>query len=248
VAAGVDPFVDYDSVAARFGKWRSGRPRALDRWGQAVQPFLPARSVTVGDIGAGTGAFSRAWPGWADATVVGIEPSAAMLASARSAGVPPHCLFIRGVVEALPVASSTLDIAWISTAFHHFSDRQGAAYELRRVVVSDGVVLIRGVLPERASAGWWSAFPGYERAMLRFASLHELEEVFNSAGFALAGSTDVVEGESTCGEQADWVEAMRDADSILTALSDAEVEAGTAAMRKRSSSTLVHKLSLVVFK
>jgi hypothetical protein len=84
--------------------------------------------------------------------------------------------------------------------------------------------------------------------MLRFSSLHELEGIFNAAGFALAGSTDVVEGESTYGEQADWVDAVRDADSILTALSDAEIEAGMATMRKRFSSTVVHKLSLVVFK
>jgi SAM-dependent methyltransferase len=248
VAAGVDPFVEYDKVAARFQKWRSGRPGALDRWGQAVQPFLPGRSVTVGDIGAGTGAFSRAWPSWADAAVVGIEPSAAMLASARSAGVPPRCLFMRGVAEALPVGSGTLDIAWISTAFHHFSDRQRAAYELRRALVDDGVVMIRGLLPDRAGEGWWSVFPGYERAMLRFPSLDELEGVFNAAGFALAGSTDVVEGESSYGEQADWVDAMRDADSVLTALSDAEIEAGTATMRKRFSSTIAHELSLVVFK
>jgi SAM-dependent methyltransferase len=163
VAAEVDPFVEYDNVAARFGQWRGGRPGALDRWGQAVQPFLPARSVTVGDIGAGTGVFSRAWPGWADAAVVGIEPSAAMLASARSTGVPPRYLFVRGIAEALPVASGRLDIAWVSTAFHHFSDRQHAAYELRRALVDDGVVLMRGLLPDRASEGWWSVFLGYEK-------------------------------------------------------------------------------------
>ena len=40
---------------------------------------------------------------------------------------------------------------------------------------------------------------------------------------------------------------MRDADSILTALSDAEVDAGIAALRSRSSEIEHFALSLLVF-
>ena len=63
--------------------------------------------------------------------------------------------------------------------------------------------------------------------------LHEL--LLFGAGFRLL-CDDRVEGEpGASAARADFSQSMRDADSILTALSDAEVDAGIAALRSRSS-------------
>jgi hypothetical protein len=48
----------------------------LDRWGNAVRPYLRPGPLRVADVG--TGIFAKAWPAWSTATVVAVEPSAAM--------------------------------------------------------------------------------------------------------------------------------------------------------------------------
>jgi SAM-dependent methyltransferase len=246
----VSPFVDYDRVAHRFARWRAGSPDLTTSWGQAVQPFLPDRTLTVGDIGAGTGVFTRAWATWADVRfVIGVDPSAKMLAEASSDRGVESVRYLRGRAESLPLADASLDVAWISTAFHHFADSSQAVSELRRVIVDNGVVLLRGLLRDRIPRGsWFSVFPGHERALQRFPTLGDLQDGFRRAGFELAETRQVKEGQSSHAQQADWVKAMRDADSILTALNDIEIETGLENLRRRPSKVFCHELTLALFR
>jgi hypothetical protein len=59
---------------------------------------------------------------------------------------------------------------------------------------------------------------------------------------------DVRDVETTCGEAAGWVEQMRHADSMLTALTDDEVATGVRRLRATPHEPAVLNLSLIVLR
>lgn len=246
MTSGTSPFVNYDAVAERYAVARALSIDALAPWRRAVEPHLPRRPLVVTDVGSGTGIFTRAWTEWTQARVVGVEPASAMLRSAASkpvAGVS----YIQGIAEALPLADHSVDVAWVSAAFHHFADPQRAGRELARILRKDGRVLLRGVVRDRTPLSWLELFPGWDKPLSRYPTLGYLEAVFGSAGLDLVETREVQESARTNREQADWIETMRDADSILTALSDHEIRAGVQALRQRPDEARPAWLTLTVF-
>lgn len=246
MTSGASPFVNYDAVAQRYAASRALSSDALSAWRAAVEPHLSHRPRVVVDVGSGTGLFGRAWMKWTSADVVGVEPSSAMLRMAASSPVA-RVSYVQGVAEALPLADQCVDVAWVSAAFHHFTDQQRAASELARVLRKDGRVLLRGVVSERTPLSWLVLFPGRDKPLSRYPTLEWLEAVFGRAGLRLVATREVQEPGRTNGDQADWIESMRDADSILTALSDDEIAAGVGALRQRPDVAIPVSLTLTVF-
>ncbi|MGH9212443.1 MAG: class I SAM-dependent methyltransferase [Acidimicrobiales bacterium] len=237
--------VDYERVAALYEEGRALPAQVLARWGDAVRPYLPAGTRRLLDLGAGTGIFARAWPGWTHATVVALEPSAAMiLAVARK---DPGVTFIRGVAEDLPLRHRTMNVVWISTALHHFADLDRALAEIERVLDPAGRVLVRTYAPGRTEMTWADEFPGRAKWQTRFHTEHELATAFEGHGFELIDSRDVLEWTETYADSARWVTRMRHADSMLTALTDEEIDAGTAALRSQPSKIGQLEVTLFVF-
>jgi SAM-dependent methyltransferase len=246
MASGTSPFVDYGTVAPRYAAERALSSSGLVRWRTAAVAQLPARPLVVADIGSGTGIFARAWADWTAAHVVGVEPSAAMLGSAASTR-RARVSYVRGVAEALPLADRSVDVAWMSTVFHHLADRRVAAHEMARVLSTDGRVLLRGLVRDLTPTPWLEAFPGRDKALARYATLAQVESVFSDAGLTLLDTCQVQESPRTNRERADWIVRMRDADSILTALTDDEIAAGVQAMRERPDEVVPIAVSLVTF-
>ena len=236
-------FVDYERVAARYQEGRSLGEDVLDRWGEAVVPYLPTGQVRVADVGAGTGIFAAAWPRWADVTVVAVEPAAAMAAAGavqdRAVG------YVRAAAEALPVRDGCVDVVWVSTALHHFADVDRAVREFGRVLGPDGRVLVRTHAPGRSEITWVDQFPGRAKWEARCYTERQLVDIFRPHGFDLVDAVEVVEGTESYAKSADWVERMRHADSMLTALSDEEVAEGV--NRLRSTPARVGRLELSLF-
>ena len=239
-------FVDYERVAARYRQGRSLPDEVLDRWGRAVRPHLRPGHSRVLDVGAGTGIFAKAWPGWTSATVVAVEPSAAM---ARAGGVAdPAVHYVRGLAEALPLRAASVDVVWVSTALHHFGDADRSVDEFGRVLGEDGRVLVRTYLPGRTTVSWADEFPGRSKWVARFQTFEQLVALFSDHGFVLLDATDVLEWSETYDESAKWVEQMRSADSMLTALSDEEIAAGLKALRSTPAKIGRSELTLLVFR
>ena len=234
--------VDYEKVAKLYGKGRALPDDVLARWGAAVHPHLPAGPLRVADVGAGTGIFAAAWPVWGADTVVAVEVAEAMAREGRAAA--PYAL---GQAEALPLATGSLDVVWMSATFHHFADQTAAVTEIDRVLRPDGVVLIRSLLADRTASGWFGDFfPGSERALARALRLDALAGLFGHRGFTVRHVEEVPDLQTSCGEAADWVERMRHADSLLTALTDDEVAAGVRRLRATSGKRAPLDISLVV--
>ena len=154
---------------------------------------------------------------------------------------------VRGRAEALPLRGETADAVWISTAFHHFEDPRRAVAECQRVLQQRGKVLIRGFVPGHTELAWLTMFPGSEKAVARFQSFERLNELFVEASFRLVHADRVEEGTQTYANRAALSESMRHADSILTALSDAELDAGIAALRSQPNEIEHFALSFLVF-
>jgi SAM-dependent methyltransferase len=238
-------FVDYERVATRYQQGRSLPRGVLDRWAGAVRPYLPRVHIRVADVGAGTGIFADAWPRWTPATVVAVEPSAAMVAAG---GVnDPHVGFVHGVAEALALRDECVDVVWVSTALHHFADVQQAVGEFARVLGRGGRVLVRTYVPGRTEMSWVAEFPGRAKWEARCHTEQQLTGIFGEHGFDLADARDVLEWTESYAESAAWVERMRDADSILTALSNEDIAQGLQNLRSTPAKIGRLELTLLVF-
>jgi SAM-dependent methyltransferase len=223
--------VDYERVASTYQSGRSAVAHE-DAWRPLVTPYLPDRSpLHVLDLGAGTGIFSRVWPDWGAAHVVALDPALPMLGQARRTGLPDQVSPVNARGEWLPLREGCVDAVWISTVFHHLTDRTRCVEDLARVLRGpDSVVLVRGMFPDRWDGGWHHVFPGIERAIGRFPSLEVVTEVFERAGFAFRGVEGVPEQTATGDAVAAWVRRMRDADTLLLGLTDDEIAAGLATL------------------
>ena len=236
-------YVDYEKNAALYQRGRALSPAVLDRWGDAVRPYLPSRPLRVGDVGAGTGIFARAWPTWAVSGVIAVEPTQAM---AHQADIDDAAVsFVRGVVEDLPLAPASIDVVWVSTALHHFADVDRSLDEFTRVLRPEGRVLVRTYVPDRAGFTFLDEFPGRSKWVARYLDEAGLVRLFGRHGFGVVDVVDVAERTETYAQSAEWVSMMRNADSILTALDDSDIALGLAALR--SNADWVGRMGLTLF-
>ena len=130
-----DSAADYDRVdrLLAFGTGSWYRRQALLRAGLAP-------GMKVLDVAIGTGLVSRQIVRilGARGEVIGIDPSAGMLASAaRGLGIG----LMRGRAEALPFADASFDFLAFGFALRHVEDMQAAFGEFRRVLRPGGRLL-----------------------------------------------------------------------------------------------------------
>ena len=224
------PLVDYSHAAHRYRRGRSMDPEELEAWRGAVLPHLPVAQPDVLDLGCGTGVFSGAWSAWGARTVVALDPSRSMQSHLDPSTATVHAVTADG--HALPLRAGSVDVVWCSAVVHHLADPVAALVDVHRVLRPGGRLLVRELCPDRSEPAWLAAFPGADRARSRFPTVAELGRWAAKAGL-VPGDADGVRAGSggTCAEAAAWAESMRSADSLLTALTDAEVEAGLATLR-----------------
>jgi len=130
-----DTAPQYDRINRVFslgtGAWY--RRQALSRAG--LRP-----GMTVLDVACGTGLVTRealrlAGPG---GTVIGLDPSAGMLAEARATGAP----LLQGRAEAIPLPDASVDMLTMGYALRHVADLSVAFAEYSRVLRPGGRVLL----------------------------------------------------------------------------------------------------------
>jgi len=126
---------DYDRadrlLAFGLGTWY--RRQALLRSGLA-------RGMRMLDVAVGTGLVAREAVGivGADGGVVGVDPSAGMLAQSELHGLT----LARGRAEALPFAARAFDFLCLGYALRHVADLHAVFGEFRRVLKPGGRLLV----------------------------------------------------------------------------------------------------------
>ncbi len=124
---------------------------------------LPSGSTAV-DVGCGEGSHSFQLAERLQFTVTGVDPVRQHVELARSAlasrapEVATRVHFEQGAAEALPIADATVDLVWCRDVLVHVADLDRAYAEFRRVLRSNGRVLVyqmfAGDLLEPREADW----------------------------------------------------------------------------------------------
>ncbi|WP_439887922.1 class I SAM-dependent methyltransferase [Pseudomonas sp. MBLB4123] len=166
--------------ASQYGDWpTTWMPIEAERW-RAEESVL--------DIGCGTGSSLRHLLAHCpDGRLVGIEPSAAMLAIARrqtrQAGLAERIEFHCSPVEVLPLADASMDSVLAFSSYHHWQDVALGLGEVYRVLKPGGRLL----LSEEPEV--------LERAGL---NLEGIQQQLLAAGFDLQSLRRLAHGEALC--------------------------------------------------
>jgi ubiquinone/menaquinone biosynthesis C-methylase UbiE len=163
---------------------------------------------------------------WFGARVLAVEPATAMRSVSMTES-PSTVVHIAGRAEAIPLRTSSIGVAWLSTVIHHFEDLPASVSELRRVLIPGGVVLIRGLFAESPLFPLFAYFPGIERSVASFPRIGEIIEAFIVGGFTHETRLTVTEQHGMTLHE--WYEHVRDfhqGDSMLRPLSNEEFSAG----------------------
>jgi SAM-dependent methyltransferase len=134
------PIVDFGQAADDYARYRPGFPPAF--FDRAQRLGIGLRDQRVLDVGTGTGSLAR---GFAErgCSVVGLDPSSAMLAEAAKAAARDgvSARWLEASAEATGLADADFDVVTAGQCWHWF-DRARAAAEAMRVLRPGGHVLI----------------------------------------------------------------------------------------------------------
>ncbi len=248
--------MDYDltDIPAAYDRGRDHGPEVLDLWMNAIESHLEGQTITrILDLGCGTGRFSDALAVRFKAEVIGIDPSMKMLERAREKRRDGRVKYQHGLAEAIPLASQSIDMIFISMSFHHFSDPKLATRECRRLLREHGRVFVRTGTREQISLYPYVPFFPSSRSMLEEILLDRdgVRDVFEAAGLQMLASEIITQ--TIAPNRAAYAEKLlAGGDSVLSRLSRQELEAGLVALRSRvadaDDETVVEPVDLFVFR
>lgn len=147
--------INYFSSPAIAERYAYARPNLNPRFNAELLRHT-GQLTRVADFGCGTGLSSRALTEVAS-TVVGLDPSLAMLEHAQS---HPQVLYCAGVAEATAFASSSFELLAAALALHWF-DRDLFLEEAARVLAPGGWLFIyntwfSGTMRDRPEFASWN--------------------------------------------------------------------------------------------
>jgi ubiquinone/menaquinone biosynthesis C-methylase UbiE/DNA-binding HxlR family transcriptional regulator len=175
----------FDEMAGRFGReYVPGR--SWQGLAEALLRLLPP--MVIADLGAGEGTFSLLLAQRAR-QVIAVDSSEKMVAYgtdlARRQGVST-IEYRLGDLEALPIDSASVDLAFFSQSLHHALHPDRAVAEARRILKPGGRIAVLDLVRHR-----------FEEARELYADLHlgfsevELQSLLTRAGFSNVETTVV---------------------------------------------------------
>jgi ubiquinone/menaquinone biosynthesis C-methylase UbiE len=144
-----------DADVEQFDRWALRYERSKWQWlhfdrvhGRAFN--LAGRFAspnTILDVGCGTGRLLRAArERWPSARLVGVDPSAGMVRAGTA--LTPAELHVAGAEE-MPLPDRSIDLAFSTIAFHHWSDPERGLREVARVLrPGGGFILVDNLGPQ----------------------------------------------------------------------------------------------------
>ncbi|MEQ5821024.1 methyltransferase domain-containing protein [Halomonas sp. SCS19] len=207
---------DWQRRVARAFSRAAPRYRELARaqmaMAETLWPHLPDHAERILDLGCGPGDLTRGLAErYPDASVLGLDLSAAMLAQARQTLVQqtparpaqddrgteprrqeasPHprataCAWVCADAQALPLADASLDLAISNLAIQWCPDLEQVLAELHRVLAPGGRAVLNTLLPGTlAEIGQVWRQPGKASGVLDFASLDDHRRAVRSRRWA----------------------------------------------------------------
>ena len=188
-----------DAYSAAGEAWHDGPTRIYDILAreQLASAKVSLAGADVLDLGAGTGAASRAAAGSGARSVTAVDVAAGMLLVDRDRR-PPSVI---GDASDLPFADGAFDIVVAAFSVNHVDNPVAALGEAARVTRGGGWVLsssyadddshpVRGIVDEVATRWGWGPGAWYERMRSHAAQLATADRVRDAA--IAAGLTEIV--------------------------------------------------------
>jgi SAM-dependent methyltransferase len=224
--------MDYDktTIALAYDAARGYSPKVLKQWLDLIAASVPTHPAMIVDLGCGTGRFTYPLAVRFQARVIGFDPSEKMLAAARQKIDNDLVEFRQAAAERVPLESGCADIIFMSMVLHHLKDPALVASECHRVIREGGRICVRNSTRD-STYPQQRFFPGITSLIENeLPSRSEVIAMFEDGGLRLISHQRVAHFLA-----ANWRDladklAMR-ADSFLARLTDAEFEAGMAALR-----------------
>ncbi len=181
-------------AANRYDAARNLPDQTMAVWMDALKNGVPARVDRVLDLGCGTGRFTAALGKTFGCSVIGVEPSAAMLSVAEAQQVP-SIVWRLGDAEDIPLEDRSVDLVFMSQVFHHLAHPEKALQEIHRVLAPAGYLAIRNATTENSKQlEWLRYFPeAREIEAKRNYTQQEIEDLACSESFALISRQTIVQ-------------------------------------------------------
>ncbi len=129
-----------EAYTATGERWQTGPGRIYDRMAEVLVAHVPRPldGAVVVDVGAGTGAASRAATAAGAAVVIAVDAAYGMLA-AGSRRRPPAVV---GDATHLPVRTASADVVLAAFSFNHLADPAAGFAEAARVARPGGAIAV----------------------------------------------------------------------------------------------------------
>jgi ubiquinone/menaquinone biosynthesis C-methylase UbiE len=143
-------------------------------------------------------------------------------------GLPSRACYVAVSAEHLPFSRAVFRAAWLSTVVHHLTDLAACARELHRTLAEGASVMIRISFPGRLEeVELFRHFRADAAVAAHWESLEQVVAAFAEAGFT---QNQVVRVREERWRELQlvrgWAVAMRNTDSALAPISDAEFAEG----------------------
>ena len=210
------------------------------------------RLAQIVDLGCGTGRFTGGLADHFGAQVVGIDPSAKMLAVACTK-TREGVAHVRAAAEAIPLRARSTDLVFMSMSFHHFDDPPRALGECARILRQGGWAVLRTGTRERIPRYPYTPFFP-QTVPIMHEVLPEIPGVrrsFADAGLELS-SMEIVEQTIAPDWNAYADKLAAGGDSVLARLREEELAEGIGRVREYAGdargSPVVEPVDLLIFR
>jgi len=213
-------------AAHRYDAARNLPNQTMAVWMDTLKSTIPNTVERVLDLGCGTGRFTAALGKTFGCSVIGVEPSAAMLDIAKSEET--DCIEWKpGDAENIPLEDNSVELVFMSQVFHHLTRPEEAVREISRVLAPAGFLAIRNATTENnQQLEWLRCFPEAQTIEEeRNRTQQEIENLVCSQSFALVSRETIFQLFASSYQE--YYDKIKNRGlSSLIAISDEAFEAG----------------------
>lgn len=233
--------MDYDQtdIAKSYDSGRRLEPGTLTLWLNLISTYAAQDKVArIVDLGCGTGRFTEPLAGHFGAEVVGVDPSAKMLAQARQSQTDDRVTYRQAHGEELPIDDGFADLIFMSMIFHHLQDPERTGRECYRVLRDNGLVCLRNATADAIDTFRYLEFFPSARLLMaeQLPTRSQIRQIFEKYGFRFV--TNEIVATEVSESWSDYAARLSlRADSFLAQIPDNDFCRGLSALEKYAQNT-----------
>ncbi|MFC1821032.1 class I SAM-dependent methyltransferase [Thermodesulfobacteriota bacterium] len=174
--------VNYNNIADVYD-YRYQKSYSADGIHQILQEIKLRNNIkTILEIGCGTGHWLNVFE--EDTTVMGVDPSFAMLAKAKK--TESSYSLVQGSSNQLPIKNNSIDFIYCINAIHHFDYPEQFIKDCAKILNQNGIFVNICMNPHSGLDEWfiYEYFEGtLEKDLRRYPSPSDIEKWLLGAGF-----------------------------------------------------------------